>query len=109
MLHAQQKRHQRPDPAVAIGDLFGKSAGRSDEGVQLVDNAIGFDTGAVFGHPLAARQAGFALVAAARVDALGCDGRRLSVWSLISSIVRSKHSAFWNSVSSELRHLCCIA
>jgi hypothetical protein len=63
VLYAQQEGHQGPDPSIAIGKGFGEGASRSHEGIQLVDSAIGFDTGAVFGHPMATRQGGIGLVA----------------------------------------------
>jgi hypothetical protein len=66
VLHAQEEGHQGPDTAVAIGDFFGQGASRPDEGIQLVDGAIGFDAGAVFGHPMATRQGSTGLVAHTR-------------------------------------------
>jgi len=73
VLDAQQEGRQGPHPAVAVGDLFGECASRTDERIQLFDDAISLDAGTAFGHSMATHQAGIALVAAPRMDAVDVD------------------------------------
>src|SRR5438132_1381766 len=58
---------------------------QADDGVQLVDGAVGDDARRVLGDPLAADQGGLALVAGASVDARDADrhGASSLVWSTV--------------------------
>ncbi len=73
----------------------------ADETVQLVHRAVGFDAAAVLGHALAAGQAGFALIALPRVDAI--DGQPRFVESLFSHGYFAPASVHFKPVTKLIR------
>ena len=70
------------EPAVALAlvePLGVEHAHQADDGVELVDRAVGHDARRVLRDPLAADQGGLALVAGASVDARDADGHGASL------------------------------
>ena len=68
MLNPAQDIHQLSEPQGARGFLSARHRGQPDEGIQLVNGTVGLDSQGILGDALAARQAGFALVATLGVD-----------------------------------------
>src|ERR1035441_9743942 len=73
VLYAQEDGGQHGEARLLHGEWSDGSARGSQETVEFVDRAVGFDARAVLGDALAADQCGFAGVALAGVDAI--DGK----------------------------------
>src|SRR6516162_9581488 len=86
MLYAQQDGGQQREARLLHGELVDVGAGRSQETVQLVHGAVGFDTRPVFWHALAADEACLSGIAPASVYAIdgetGLVERFFSHWRL---------------------------
>ena len=80
------------------GELIDIGARGSQETVQLVHRAVGFDTHPVLGYALAADEAGLAAVAFARVDAI--DGE--------AGLVKVLRKAAFHCYRPQLAH-CALA
>jgi putative ABC transport system permease protein len=75
MLDAANDRGEQAHARILTALLLAGNAGESDDGVELVDGAIGFDAQRILGDALAARETGFACVTETRVNTIEGDAR----------------------------------
>jgi SAM-dependent methyltransferase len=70
VLHALEDRRQIDHRGVLVRQLPGRQTSSAHKRIQLIDRAVCFDTPRIFGQPLSAHKARFALVSALRVNAV---------------------------------------